>query len=601
MRISKDGNTQIVTDKLDTPSQIAFDKTGHLIVADSGTHTIKKVSDNGKIELVAGVENKNGFQNGDSKTALFNAPIGVAVFEEKVFVADTYNDKIRVIENGQVRTLAGSEQGFADGRNAMFNTPTGLAVWTDGKLLVADAENRRIRVVEQDGQTWTLAGNDVANLKDGLLGEAEFVQPTALTVDKFGSVYVADGNAIRVIGRKFIPVVETISNDRHGFFDGTLKQSRFNRPSGLAFDDEGNLFVADSENQLVRVLTDGKVGKRLEVKDFHKAQTTAEEFRKLGEPRWTYDPPEKTREIAGTLGEVRGNTKNKSYPPRFHNGLDIVGGYGEKAFFIRDEKVLRPAAVQNFETVRELLRMPMIGYIHIRLGRDADQNLFDDDRFQFSFDEANKPVGVRIPRGTKFKAGEAIGTLNRYNHVHLIAGRTGREMNALAALDLPGISDSRNPTIEKVSIYDENWRGFETENNSPRIMVGGKVRIVVQAFDQMDGNASRRKLGLYKAGFQILDEDEKPLIDFQKPKWTISFDKTPDNETAEIVYAEGSRSDATGETIFRYIVTNEVAGRHSRENFFNAESLKKGNYIIRVWVADFFGNRASKDIQIYKE
>src|ERR1044072_3124911 len=101
---------QVLTDKLNTPSQIAFDANGDLIVADSGAHAIKKVKPNGEIEIVAGVENQSGYADGDAKPALFNAQIGVAITKKKTSVADTYNDKTRVIENGKVSTLAGSER-----------------------------------------------------------------------------------------------------------------------------------------------------------------------------------------------------------------------------------------------------------------------------------------------------------------------------------------------------------------------------------------------------------------------------------------------------------------------------------------------------------
>lgn len=595
-KITNDGKVSTFTDKLDTPSQIVFDKNDDLIVADSGTHTIKRISKDGKIEQIAGVENKKGFADGDAKNALFNAPIGVTVLEDKIFVADTYNDKIRVIENGKVSTLAGTEKGFADGDQAKFNTPTNLAIWSDGRVIVADSGNRRIRVIEQNGNVWTLAGNGNQNIVDGLLSEAEFVQPTGLHVDKFGAIYISDGNAIRVIGRKFIPVVETLSSDQTGFNDGKLRRAKFDRPSGLTLDDKGNLFVADSDNQLIRVFTGTEIGKKLTLKEFDKSQTTADEFRKLSEPRWTYDPPKNVREVAGTLGEIRGKINEKTSQAWFHNGLDIVGGYGETARFIRDEKVLRPIAVQNFATTRELIRMPTLGYIHIRLGRDKEQKIFDDDRFQFAYDENDKPKNVRIPRGTKFKAGEAIGTLNTFNHVHLIAGRTGREMNALDALILPGLEDSRQPKIENVSIYSENWDELETKKSSERINLEGEIRIVVQAYDQMDGNAERRKLGLYKIGYQVLDENEKPLENFKEPKWNIKFDKTPENDAVKLVYAKGSQSGATGETIFRYIATNEVSGRIMRESFFDSGKLKKGKYILRVLVADFFDNSASEEI-----
>ncbi len=585
---------------LDTPSGIAFDSKGDLIVADSGSHSIRKISANGAVQTIAGTDNTHGYRDGDAKSALFYAPIGVAISGERIYVADTYNDRIRVIENGMVSTVAGNSKGFSDaliGTSARFDTPCGLAVWTDGRLLVADAGNRRIRVVEPGGNTWTLSGTGRDVLTNGLLSASEFVQPTGIAVGASGTIYVADGNAIRVIGRRAFPVVETISSNWQGFADGKLKYARFNSPTGLAVDNKGNLFVADSENRLIRVFSGGNIGRKVSQKDFDKIQTTAEEFRKISKPRWPYDPPERKREIAGTIGEIRGEIKENEMQAWFHNGLDIVGGYGEIARFIRDEKVLRPIAVQNFATTRELIRMPTLGYIHIRLGRDLKSVPFDDPRFQFSFDANGKPKGIRIPRGSKFRAGDGIGTLNNFNHVHLITGRSGREMNALDALILPDASDSRAPTIEGVTLYDEDWGEIETRGVDKRIELNSKTRIVLNAYDQMDGNAARRKLGLYKLGYQILDEEKQPIKGFEKPKWTIKFDKMPNNDAVKFVYAVGSKSGATGETTFRYIISNEVSRRKTQEGFFNAKKLSEGKFILRVLAADFFGNITSKDVE----
>lgn len=594
-KVFRDGRTEILTDKLDTPSHIAFDKNGDLIVADSGSHTIKKIKPTGEIETLAGTENQSGFRNGNANQALFNAPIGIAISENKIFVADTYNDKIRVIENGQVLTVAGNEKGFADNfsTEAKFDTPCGLAIWKDGKVLIADAGNRRIRVLEPDGKVWTLAGNGNSNLVDGLLSDAEFVQPTAVSFDEKGAIYIADGNAIRAIGRSIFGFVETVSNDRRGFSDGALRDSKFNRPSGLAVDARGNLFVADSENKTVRILSGETF--EIEITDEQKKNLrfTPEEFRTLQPPRWTFDPPEKRRDVAGTLGEIRGEISEKSDKRAwFHNGLDIAGNYGETARFIRNEKVLRPIATENFETLRELVRMPTIGYIHIRLGRDKDAKIFDDRRFQFSRDETGKLNGVRIPRGAKFNAGDAIGTLNSFNHVHLIAGASGAEMNALDALAFPNIEDKIVPKIEAVNLYDENWREIETENQNARIKLVGKTRIVVQAFDQMDGGAGYRKLGIYRVGYNISDVG----IANDQITWTINFDRMPDETAVPFVYAKGSQSGYTPNTVFRYIATNEVNGDFYRENFFEAGNLDSGNYILRVFAADFFGNIASKDL-----
>jgi hypothetical protein len=127
--------------------------------------------------------------------------------------------------------------------------------------------------------------------------------------------------------------------------------------------------------------------------------------------------------------------------------------------------------------------------------------------------------------------------------------------------------------------------------------LSGKTRIIVRAFDRMDGNAERRRLGVFALGYQIFQADKSPLTE---EKTTISFAEMPDGDFVRMVYAMGSKSGATGETIFNYIVTNEVRGNFAREDFFDAAGLEKGNYILRVFAADYFGNKATKDIEFAK-
>ncbi len=591
-RIAADGTKTVFATGLDTPSAIVFDKNGDLIIADSGTSTIKKADKTGTISPVAGAEGKPG--NSDGSTAQFNGPIGIAILDDKIYVADTYNDRIRVIENGQTRTLAGSANGFADGTEAKFNTPTGLAIWHD-KLLVADTGNNRIRVVEPDGSVWTLAGTGTSDLVNGSLLSASFVQPTAIAVDQDGTIFIADGNAIRKIGGGVLPLVTTLNKGDRGTRDGELWISRLNRPSGLAFDTTGNLLISDSENRLVRRLSANKNGHEITSDEITARRDKPENFRTAQPARWPYDPPNAKRDIAGTLGEVRGEIKPASDDVWFHNGLDIAGAYGETARFVRSEKVLKPVATENFNTLRELIRMPTLGYIHIRLGRESNGNLFDDPRFQFQRDPTGKLINVRVPRGSKFTAGERIGTLNPMNHVHLIAGRTGSEMNALDALVLPGVSDTRSPVIEKVTLFDPNWHELETAAANPRITLSGPTRIVVRTFDQVDGNNERRRLGLYNVGYRIF-RGETPMT--TAPAAEIKFDRMPPNGVVKFVYATGSHSGATGETIFNYIATNSVEAENYREGFLDPTQFEAGTYTIRVFAADYFGNTTTKDIPI---
>lgn len=582
---------------LDTPSAISFTKNGDLIVADPGTNSIRLVNTKREISVIAGAAGLRGSEDGSSAKATFNGPTGVvAAADGRIFVADTYNDRIRVIAGDTVSTVAGSVRGFADGTGnaARFDTPTGLAVWKD-KLLVADLGNRRIRVVEPDGRVWTLAGNGDAEVRDGLLPGSAFVQPSAVAVDKDGSIFIADGNAVRQISGDLVPIVRTISATGRGLGDGAAGRSRFNRPSGLAVDDRGNLIVADSENRLVRRFTPERSGHAITAAEIAGLTDKPEEFRKRQPPRWPYDPPTASRDIAGTLGEIRGEIPETDEPARFHNGLDIAGAYGETARFVRDEKVLRPLSTENFGTLRELLRLPEIGYIHIRLGRNASSVPFGDKRFLFDRDADGRLVDVRIPRGAKFTAGEPIGTLNAMNHVHLIAGRSGAEMNALDALTLPNLTDTRMPTIEKVSFFDENWREIETAGANTRIKLAAKVNVVVRAYDQADGNSDRRRLGLFRLGYQILRADGGIA---KETKWTIVFDRFPPAGAVPFVYAAGSHSGATGETIFNYIVTNFMHGDEFHGDFLDTGGLAGGNYTLRVFAADYFGNTAQKDTAV---
>ncbi|MEO8647817.1 MAG: hypothetical protein ABI539_01490, partial [Acidobacteriota bacterium] len=461
------------------------------------------------------------------------------------------------------------------------------------KVLVADSSNKLIRVIEQDGNTWTLPGGGGEG-RDGSLGEAGMTEPTALAVDTHQNIYVADGDRIRVIGRRSLPFVETLNSARQGYIDGQRRRAQFNRPSGIALTGNGSVIVADSDDLVVRQISDVVRGTKVDEAAIEKLHFSAEEFRLLQPARWPFDPPQNKREIAGTLAEIRGEIGPNDKPSWFHNGLDIAGGYGEVARFVRDETVLDPHAVQNVGTTRELIRMPTMAYIHIRLGRDQNDRFLQETPFQAEIDSASgKILQLRVPRGTRFQAGDPIGTLNSLNHVHLIAGQSGAEMNALAALILPGVSDSIAPVIESTAIVDPNWNEIETRGTGGRIKLTEKSRVVVRAYDRIDGSAERRRLGVYKLGFRIFrDAAQAPDI-----HWGIIFDRMPPADAIPFVYAPGSQSGYSGTTVFNYIVTNDVGGGHYSEGFIDPAALNAGVYTLEVFAADIFGNTTSKTTQ----
>jgi len=621
-QLAQDGTAKVAAENLNTPSAIAIAPDGTLVIADTGSHTIKRLeTKDGRIHVVAGVENRAGFADGNGAEALFNGPVGLAVGKDgTIYVADTYNDRIRAIDaEGKVRTIAGgSEPGYADaasGAQSRFDTPCGIAVDLDGTLVVADTGNHRLRRIQPDGAVATIAGTGAQDSFDASLLSASFNEPTGVAIDDEGTIYVAEagGSGVRVCRFSLWPRVSTLVGRKNaGLLDGTLDDARLNRPSGLAFSTDGTLLVADTGNKLVRaILREGSArGVELSREAIEAQRPKASEFRTQAPPRWPYEPPDRPREIAATFGEIRGEIR-EGEDAHFHNGLDVPGAYGETARVVRSEKILRPLAVEGVGGIRERIRFPTLGYIHLRVGRDKDNRAFADERFILRRDVDGKVKGVRVRRGTRFNAGDAIGTLNNQNHVHLIAGPTGSEFNALAALELPGVRDTVAPVIEKdgVRLFDSNGKEFvatsatkeekrRQETGKP-LTVRGDVRIVVRAYDQMDGNAARRRLGLYQLGYQVLNADGIPTQGFSEPLWTISFESLPDDSRAvPLAYGEGSKAGATGETIFAYVVTNVVRDRSATENFWHTSMLREGDYILRVFAADFFGNKTTRDVAV---
>lgn len=613
--LSKAGrqNEAIVAQQLATPSALALDRAGNLLIANTGAHTIVRVNlKSNETSIVAGADGVSGFADGPAASARFNGPIGIAVAQDgTIFVADTYNDRIRLISpDGQVRTLAGSgEPGFADGTGAeaQFDTPCGIAIAQDRSLLIADTGNRRIRRVDLNGLVSTVAGTGEPGNRDGIPAEATFVEPTAIAVRDKNSFFVADAanSSLRLCTFGEQPSIKIISGGYpNGLIDAELSTARLNRPTGLALLPDGELAFADSGNGLIRacVPLNSKIGHRA---DPSSVIIQAPEMRALLEPRWPFEPPQTRRDLAGTFGEVRGE-RLPDHDAWFHSGLDIPGAYGETVHAIFTETVTRPLASSGFGSPRERLRMPLFEYIHLRIGRDQhDQPIghFANGAITFRRDPQGNIMDIRVRRGTRINAGDPIGTLNRLNHVHLIAGPPAFECNALLVLKLPGLTDTVAPTIEALRLFDEqNHPVFESEKAnklSKPVEVSGKLRITLRAYDQVDGNPRYRRLGVYRLGYQILNADGSPSADFKEPRYNITFNRLPvDPNAVPLAFAEDSQSGYQGVTIFNYIVTNIVRDGEARENFWDTTQLAPGNYTLRVFAEDFFGNQARRDLSV---
>jgi hypothetical protein len=248
--------------QLNAPGGLAVDGAGNVFIADTGNNRVRRVTPDGNINTFAGT-GAAGYSGdgGPSSGAAFSSPQGIAADRYgNLYIADTNNNVIRKIApTGVTSTVAGDgTAGFGfDGffaREAQLNLPTGVAV-SSGNLYVADSLNNRIRLVTAAHLITTLAGNGVAGYAgdNGVGGQdedAELNQPTAVASDAFGlNIYISDTSNGRI--RRVLP--DTIITTVAGGGTGSL-----GTPAGIALDLHGNLYIADSaKSRILKLGPDG--------------------------------------------------------------------------------------------------------------------------------------------------------------------------------------------------------------------------------------------------------------------------------------------------------------------------------------------------------
>ena len=591
-KISREGTITTFSTGFNTPSALAIDANGNLYVADTSNNRIGKVAPDGTVSTIAG-DGTAGYRDGPAAQARFNGPVGIAVDTRgNVFVADTYNDRIRMIStDGQVSTVAGAgSPGYADGdRNtALFDTPCGIAVAQDGTLIIADTGNDRLRRIDKDGNVsaFTVNGESLSS-------------PIGLALTHDNVLYVTELNRSRVLQVTPDGSAHVIAGRGPGFADG-VDNARFNQPTAVAIDPTGgSLYVVDSANYLVRKLepptstTETAATTNSSTHDPLPRLTnqTLDQQSMI----WPVDPQDRPHEVVATMGEVRGSFDSTDSRDHLHSGLDVFGAYGDTVRAIRDEKVTSPLPNWGFDSLNEGFRVAVISYVHLHVGRDKDDKMFDDQRFLPVNGADGKLVRVRVKRGTRFKPGDALGTINRMYHVHLIVGPSGGEINPLS-LSPVGFKDDIPPTIEKdgIQLFNDSGAQFSEKQNG-RLVVTGRVHIVVDAFDRTNMNADRRRLGLYRLGYQLLKPDGTPAPGFEQPRITILFNRLPpDRESTKIAYADQSGITVYGSatTRFLYEVTNTVKDGQAERGVWDTSQVPRGDYTLKIIASDFSGNDA---------
>lgn len=244
------------------PHGLARDAAGNLYVADRFNHVIRMVSTTGMVTTYAGQSGVSGADNGPLSTATFNEPWGLNIgIDGSLLVADTRNNLIRRISpEGEVSTLAGTgAYGFTDGitTQASFGNPTDLVQTADGTIYVVDHLTHVIRKITADGVVTTLAGlGDAPGNTDGQGAAARFFRPYGLDLDLDGNIIIAD--EWNHLIRRVTPSgeVSTIAGTGEiAWRDGQSSDAAFNFPWDVVVDAEGNIWVGDGYNYLIRQIS----------------------------------------------------------------------------------------------------------------------------------------------------------------------------------------------------------------------------------------------------------------------------------------------------------------------------------------------------------
>jgi uncharacterized protein (TIGR03437 family) len=253
--------------QLSNPQGVAVDSAGNVYIADSGNYRVRKAS-NGVITTVAGNGTRNpptpGFSgsNGLAASAQLNWPSAVAVDSAgNLYIADSpsgilgvsSSGLIYMVSNGVIATVAGG---------AALNSPTGIAVDSAGNLYIADTLNNRILEVS-NGVIATVAGNGTQGFggDQGPATSAQLARPRGVAVDSAGNLYIADtfNNCIRKVSNGVITTV--VGTGAQGFSgdNGPAASAQLYWPWGLAVDSAGNLYIADSNNNRIRKVSNGVI------------------------------------------------------------------------------------------------------------------------------------------------------------------------------------------------------------------------------------------------------------------------------------------------------------------------------------------------------
>jgi trimeric autotransporter adhesin len=253
--------------RLSSPTGLAFDPAGNLYIADTGNNNVRAVNPSEVISTFAGIGTCGSGAEGEpaALTPLCGPQGAVADLAGNTYVADTGGNRVIMVDlAGNIHTVAGTgTAGDAGAGNTSWgelNGPTGLALDSAGNLYIADTQNHRIRMLTPGGAISTIAGAGTAGFSGdgGAAVAAELNAPSGVAVDTSGNIYVADTQNHRVRLVTTDGNIATIAGTGYGAYngeDGAAVEMALYNPGGVTVDGQGNVYVADTGNNRVRMLS----------------------------------------------------------------------------------------------------------------------------------------------------------------------------------------------------------------------------------------------------------------------------------------------------------------------------------------------------------
>ena len=254
--------------QLKVPAGLTFDSKGNLYIADRENHRVRMVNKKGIITTVAG-NGTAGFSGdgGPATQASLNLPSGLAVdSKNNLYISDRSNNRVRVVNSkGIIKTIAGNGNDGYHGDNmpalkATLDKPFGLAFDKDNNLFIADRGNNRIRKVDGSGLISTVAGDGGFYFigDNGPAYRASIAGPTDVAVDGKGNIYIADrnNNRIRVVDK--LGMIRTLMGTGQRDYNGDselARETNLQLPFGVALDKNGDLLVIDRSHYRIRKVT----------------------------------------------------------------------------------------------------------------------------------------------------------------------------------------------------------------------------------------------------------------------------------------------------------------------------------------------------------